>query len=407
LFVFIGKEIILMDKLTEKYLRRIISESYISDVEEMAYKQKGVRDDKGKMVKYKPFFKEDNDTDIPDYWVANPSLQPGAEILVVPLDCQELEDFKNANKEWLDSIQALHNLEPQLAACKRGKYHRPIEKYVEGGYKPTGESYSEKENIKRALYPIIAQTFESESFAEVLNARSIPAIVARDRKNVNQYGEYSNTKIEYQTHNNNSYETVKDFLTAAVARVNNRETPDMKTYYLARQYNNNYNRWRADKKMLKQYAGKTPKYELDAFGLEEGNYDTTVRMDFEIFGQPVGDNSYTWNVRMRTNLGKKLSEESGLRNGWLDDKLIQSTTTAQFRPGTEFNEKYTVMDNPEIRNALIEAIDDLKSKVEAINPKETLRAATVKRYQIGNRGDELNESIKKKLVQRVVQKVIK
>jgi hypothetical protein len=31
----------------------------------------------------------------------------------------------------------------------------------------------------------------------------------------------------------------------------------------------------------------------------------------------------------------------------------------------------------------------------------------VKRYQIGNRGDELNESIKKKLVQRVVQKVIK
>ncbi len=117
-----------MDKLTEKYLRRIISESYISDVEEMAYKQKGVRDDKGKMVKYKPFFKEDNDTDIPDYWVANPSLQPGAEILVVPLDCQELEDFKNANKEWLDSIQALHNLEPQLAACKRGKYHRPIEK---------------------------------------------------------------------------------------------------------------------------------------------------------------------------------------------------------------------------------------------------------------------------------------
>ena len=83
-----------MDKLTEKYLRRVISESYISDVEEMAYKQKGVTDDKGKLVKYKPFFKEDNDTDIPDYWIANPTLQEGGEILVVPLDCQELEEFK-------------------------------------------------------------------------------------------------------------------------------------------------------------------------------------------------------------------------------------------------------------------------------------------------------------------------
>jgi hypothetical protein len=96
-----------------------------------------------------------------------------------------------------------------------------------------------------------------------------------------------------------------------------------------------------------------------------------------------------------------------LKGGFLDDKLIQSSSTAQLRPGTEFNENYTVMDNKEVVDALVQAIEDLKTQVIALNPKDTLKAATVKRYQIGNRGDELNESIKKKLVQRVVQKVIK
>ena len=396
-----------MDKLTEKYLRRIISESYISDVEEMAYKQKGVRDDKGKLVKYKPFFKEDNDTDIPDYWIANPNLQEGAEILVVPLDCQELEEFKNANQEFLEKIKELHNLEPQLAACKRGKYHRPIEKYVEGGYKPTGASYSESEKIKRKFFDVIARNLEDESFAQELNKRSIPSVIARDRSNVNQYGKFTNQKIEYATHNNNAYQSAKDFLLAAVARVQGKETPEMKTFYMARQYNINYNNWRADKKMLKQYAGKTDKYMLDAYGLEQDNLDVTIRMDFDITGEPLGDNSYTWNVRMVSKLGKKLEDESGLKGGFLDDKLIQSSSTAQLRPGTEFNDNYTVMDNKEVVDALIQAIDDLKSQVIALDPKETLKAATVKRYQIGNPPNQVNESVKKKLINRIVQKVVK
>ena len=396
-----------MDKLTKKYLRRIISESYISDVEEMAYKQKGVRDDKGKLVKYKPFFKEDNDTDIPDYWIANPNLQEGAEILVVPLDCQELEEFKNANQEFLEKIKELHNLEPQLAACKRGKYHRPIEKYVEGGYKPTGASYSESEKIKRKFFDVIARNLEDESFAQELNKRSIPSVIARDRSNVNQYGKFTNQKIEYATHNNNAYQSAKDFLLAAVARVQGKETPEMKTFYMARQYNTNYNNWRADKKMLKQYAGKTDKYMLDAYGLEQDNLDVTIRMDFEITGEPLGDNSYTWNVRMVSKLCKKLEDESGLKGGFLDDKLIQSSSTAQLRPGTEFNDNYTVMDNKEVVDALIQAIDDLKSQVIALDPKETLKAATVKRYQIGNPPNQVNESVKKKLINRIVQKVVK
>jgi len=394
-----------MDKLTEKYLKNLISEMSMSDVDEMARKRSGVQNTTGKLVKYKPFWKEGNETEIPDYWIANPKLEEGAEILVVPLDCQELEDFKNANKEWLDSIQTEHNLEPQLAACKRGKYHRPVEKWVEGGYKPTGEKYSEKEKIKRNLFKVIAENLEDESFAEVLNKRSIPTVVARDRKNVNQYGKFSNQKIEYSTHNYNAYGSVKDFLAAALARVKGQDTPEMKTFHMARQYNTNYNNWRADKKMMKQYAGKTEKYMLDAYGFEKENLDVTIRMDFEIFGELLGENSYTWNVRMTTKIGKKLEEETGLKGGFLDDKTIQSTTTAQLGPNVEFNDTYTVMDNPEIVDALIQAINELKSKVESIDPKETLKVATVKRYQINPNQGQVNESIKQKLIDRIVKKI--
>jgi hypothetical protein len=395
-----------MDKLTEKYLRNLISETSMSDVEEMAYKSKGVQDTSGKIVKYRPFFKEGNNTDIPDYWIINPNKEPGAEILVVPLDCEELEQFKAANEEWLKQLEETHKLEPQLAACKRGKFHRPVEKWAEGGYKPTGEKYSESERIKRKLFEVIAENLEDESFAEQLNKRSIPSVVARDRKNVNQYGKFSNQKIEYATHNNNAYNSVKDFLTAAIARVKGQDTPEMKTFHMARQYNNRYNNWRADKKMLKQYAGKTEKYMLDAFGLEEENLDVTIRMDLEIFGELIGGNSYSWNVRMTTKIGKKLEEETGLKGGFLDDKTIQSTTTAQLPPNTEFSDSYTVMDNPEVVNALIESMNNLKSQVESIDPKETLKVATVKRYQI----NPINESVeikKEKLVQRIVQKITK
>lgn len=396
-----------MDNKTKLYLKNVIFESISSnDVDEMAYKQKNVRDDKGKLVKYKPFFKEDNDTDIPDYWIANPKLEAGAEILVVPLDCSELEEFKTANQEWLESIGALHNLEPQLASCKRGKYHRPVEKWVEGGYKPTGEKYSASERIKRIFNDVISNEFENEEFSEVLNKRSIPAIVARDRSNVSQYSKFDNNQVTYETHNNNAYQSVQDFLKAAVARVKGLESPEMKTFYMARQYNTKYNNWRADKKNLKKYEGKTPVYGLDAYGLEQDNLDVTIRMDLIIKGERVGDGSFAWSVNMTTKLGKKIETDSGFKDGFLDDKTITVNKTAQFAPNVQFTDSYTIMDNDDIKNALIEALNELKSKIEAIDPKETLKLANVKRYQI-NPNAQINEERVKKLMSQVLKEVRK
>lgn len=395
-----------MNKNTEKYLKTLIRESHGVDVDEMALRQKGMRDE-GKPKKFQPVWKEDNPTPpgehgVPDAWILNPTLESGKEKLIVPLDCDELNEFIEKNKEWLDSLGALHKIEPELVACKRTK-DQPRSYKTGTPYYASGEKMSAQEKIKRKLFSVIDGEFTNEEFSEVLNKRSIPTIVARDRKHINLYTRFDNEKIVYETHNYNAYETVQDFLKAAIARVKGGDTPEMKTYHLARQYNNNYSNWAADKKNQKQYAGKTDVYKLDAYGLEEKNLDVSIRMDFKISGEKIGE-SFTWNVRMTNKIGKKLSDESGLRGGFLDDKLFQSTTTAQLDPTKQFTDEYTVMDDINVVNALLQAIADLKSQIEAIDPKETLKVATVKQYQIKR---PVNEALTEKLIKRIVNKLNK
>jgi hypothetical protein len=393
-----------MDKNIKKYLKTLIRESHGIDVDEMALRQKGMRDE-GKPKKFQPVWREDNPTPpgehgVPDAWILNPTLESGKEKLIVPLDCDELNEFIEKNKEWLDSLGALHKIEPELVACKRTK-DQPRSYKTGTPYYASGEKMSAQEKIKRKLFSVIDSEFTNEEFSEVLNKRSIPTIIARDRKHINLYTRFDNEKIVYETHNYNAYETVQDFLKAAIARVKGGDTPEMKTYHLARQYNNNYSNWAADKKNQKQYAGKTDVYKLDAYGLEEKNLDVSIRMDFKISGEKIGE-SFTWNVRMTNKIGKKLSDESGLRGGFLDDKLFQATTTAQLDPTKQFTDEYTVMDDINVVNALLQAIADLKSQIEAIDPKETLKVATVKQYQIKR---PVNEALTEKLIKRIVNKL--
>ncbi len=393
-----------MDKNTEKYLKSLIRESHGIDVDEMAYRKKELRDP-NRPPKSSPVWKDDNPTPsgehgVPDAWILNPTREPGKDRLIVPLDCDELNEFIEKNKEWLDSIGALHNIQPELIACKRTK-DQPRSYKTGTPYYASGEKMSAQERIKRKLFSVIDSEFSNEEFSEVLNKRSIPTIKARDRKHINLYTRFDNEKIVYETHNYNAYETVQDFLKAAIARVKGGESPEMKTYHLARQYNNNYRNWAEDKKNQKQYAGKTDVYKLDAYGLEEKNLDVSIRMDFKISGEKMGE-SFSWNVRMTNKIGKKLSDESGLRGGFLDDKLFQATTTAQLDPTKQFSDEYTVMDDINVVNALLQAIEDLKSQIEAIDPKETLKVATVKQYQIKR---PVNEALTEKLIKRIVKKL--
>jgi hypothetical protein len=108
---------------------------------------------------------------------------------------------------------------------------------------------------------------------------------------------------------------------------------------------------------------------------------------------------------MKVNLGKKLTEDSRLMGGFDNVKLIQTTKTAQLKPGKEFNEKYVIMDDVNVTSALIEAIDELKSEINGITQKELLPLANVTYRQTTSMQEpNLNES-KERLIRRIVKQI--
>ncbi len=392
-----------MDKLVEKYLKKIVIESMLNDVDEMAYvaknkQSKNLKTGEKRLRQYvpmnddgTPFPEEERKKDIPDYVIANPNLVEGGEFIIVPLGCNELETFKEQNKDWLESISVKNNnLEVQLFQCSRTKYpHKTLEKFFPK--QTTGESMSEEEKIKRVFFKIIYDELDNDEFQKELSKRSIPALNMKDnsqfgkaqtkKTNISQYSDYSNQKIVFELHSYNVYTSLKLFLNAVIARIQGKDTDIPDTLSMSRQYNKKTRNYDASRKMDKTYMGKTPVQKKDARDYFEENLDATVRLDVKIEGELMGD-SYLWNARLKTVVGKKLETEQGLRGGYLDDKLIQSSETVQLEPGIEFTQKNTVMNNNDIVNGLINVLNDLKSQIESINPKEMLKYATVRRNEI-------------------------
>jgi hypothetical protein len=338
-----------------------------------------------------PFPEEEREKNIPDYVIANPNKVKGGEFIIVPLGCNEINTFKEQNKEWLESIGVKHgNLEVQLFECSRTPNpHKTLEKFFPK--QASGESMSEQEKIKRMFFKIVYSELDNPEFQKELSKRSIPVLNMKDKSsfgknqtkktNISQYNKYSNEKIEFNLHSYNGYNTLNDFLNAVIASIQGKETDIPDTLFMSRQYNTNYRNYGAERKMEKTYMGKTRVQRKDARDYFEDNLDATIRLDLKIMGELM-DNSYLWKVQLKTVVGKKLQTERGLRGGYLDDKLIQSSETVQLEPGVEFNQQTTVMDNEDIKNGLIEVLNDLKSQIESINPKEMLKYATVRRNEI-------------------------
>jgi hypothetical protein len=420
-----------MDKSIKKYLTKIIKESYISDIDEMAFLPKGTRGDNINKLpqKAKGFPKNpgeynmvpgSEDEFFPDYWIYNPTLvidknsdgiryvkEPGTEIIIIPTTCRDETEFNQENEEWVHELEEKYGLEIRVHYCNPEKgilKDLPRSGKVGTAYQHSGEFQSEGEKNQRKFNGILRRTIFGEGFNEVLNKKSIPSIKF-DRENKDMHeGTYTNKKIVFRTHNNNSYQSSVDFLKAVVARFQGNEGPEMKTYHMARQYNTGNANWNADRKMDVTYQGKTDIYGLDRRGYEEANLDVTVRMDLEILGEKMGE-SFSWNVRMKVNLGKKLTEDRRMKGSFDNVKLTQTTKTAQLEPGKEFNENNIIMNDINVVNALIEAIDELKSEINGITLKELLPLANVTYKQTTSMQEpNLNES-KERLIQRMVKRI--
>jgi hypothetical protein len=235
-----------------------------------------------------------------------------------------------------------------------------------------------------------------------LERLSIPEIKSRDRKHLNRYGRVDNQEVNYQTHTFNSYLSSTQFLQFVTARITGKKLEDeFKSYHLARQFNQNYMNWEETKKNSKQYMGKTPSYMLDAYGFDEANLDVTVRMDLSIKGTLL-DNQYLWTVRFKTKFGRKLKEDRWV-NGLTLDKDLTFRKTAELEPGTQFDDKMTIMDSLPIKTSLIEALDELRDSIMTkFKPVETLKLANVKQYDITKK-PTVNEGVEiaKEVIKRI------
>lgn len=408
-----------MKNNVRNYLSNIIKESVEAQYDEMARRPLKVRSD-DKDFKMRPLFAPENPTKpgeegIPDGWLVNPSAFSGESFetnepfIVIPLDCDELETLKSKWGEWFQELEQEHNASVDFISCTRGKYHRPVEKALIGGYKPSGEKMSAQQRMKRYdVFPILKNFFTSEDNLDLFNKRSVPVVPftidpTKRRSYENQYVEWSNDKIVYETHNANSYETAEDFLSAAINRIRGKEDDKAKTYHLARQYNTKYGNWSADKKNQKYWEGLTDVYKLEKRGFTEQNLDVTVRMDFKLLGERVGPADFMWTIKMETKIGKKLQEDRRISGGFLDDKQIAVTKSVTLDPNKTYTDEFPITRDLAVSQGLQEALEEFKEKLEAIKPNQILKMATVpSRFQSAD--NNLQEQ-KDRLVQRITNKL--
>ena len=378
-----------------------------AEIDEMAYNPKGTQDTSNKVVAFRPIFKAGNTSEIPDGFQLNKinttedpntgkekkELVPGGERIWIPLDGSELEAFEEANKEWLDSLTDKYGKAPELVPYKKLKYP-PRNAAVGTSYQHSGNVKPATTKIKTELNRTVEEYLGNPEVSARLERLSIPEVKSRDRKHLNRYGRVDNDQINYQTHTFNSYLSSTQFLKFVTARISGKKLEDQyKSYHLARQFNQQYMNWEETKKNSKQYLGKTDSYMLDKYGFDEDNLDVTVRMDLSIKGQLL-DNQYLWTVRFKTKFGRKLKEDRWVNNGLELDRDETIRKTAELEPGTDFNDKMTVMDSLPIKTAFIEALDELKDMIMTqFKPVEMLKKANVKQYDITNK-PTVNESVK-------------
>jgi len=423
-----------MDNSTKEYLTKVIKESITTDVDEMAIERKGTRDDSGKLTKFKhhwekefegdvqPQFNDNNTSkEIPDYWIINPNLVSGEEKGIIRTGCEEAQSFIERNREWLRQLEERHNVEFRII-CKQRTIWKPRSGEEGTGWRGPESTRPAKTSNQRTFNKILYEKMFSvdSAFAKMLNKLSIPTIVFNKdelkrnaqavdlRKNKDIYKEsYENDKILFKSHIFNSYGTAQDFLNAVLDRDEGVEPENIKTYHMPRQYHlSGYKHWEPGRKMDKTYQGKTPVRQADVRAYEEENVDITVKTEYEIIGEKIGE-SFTWNIRMNVEYAKKLTDETYLQDGFKNMKLLQASSTAQLPPDAVLDDEHPLLSYANIQLSLIEAIHELISQISQISINDILPYANVDARQAGQQFQLQEDVEKEKLIKRVVSKIKK
>lgn len=371
---------------------------------EMAKKQKGVQAPRTssktgdlKPAKFKPYWNEGNETDIPDYWVVNLQQIPGQGKIVVRTNCVDTAQFMVENDEWLNSITEKHGLIPELFSCKRvADQPRSIKSGTQ--YIATGQKYSEKESILRTFNPLVNE-FAKDVNEHLVKCGLPPIMTFENRQFVDTYSEVSNRRLDWESHDYDFYNTVIDFASAARDLVSQGST-DVEIYrtHMPRQYNpgSNWSALRKSEKMSSTYKHNplTDVYKLPKRGYEKDDKDVAVCTTLHVTGQVYGGTQYIWEVKVTTEMGRKLKEEQRINNGkYSADKNIS------FRQAVELPQEINLENLPEgknminlvvVKDALKQCFDNVAEQIKQIDPKKELMSRI--RVRQGDITRRLNES---------------
>ena len=279
---------------------------------------------------------------------------------------------------------------------------------------PSGEKkeYSEREKILREINPLIRQF--STITKERLNAAGLPEIAAPYHKyreqteNIDKYTTINNQTITWSTQNIFAY-PISEYINNAKSMYRGQE-PNFKpeASHAVRETNpgTNWTITRPSEVKSQQYKENplTAIYKLRKGGYDANDVDAMVADVFTFRGQATPDNGFTWTLQFKTKYGQKLKDESAIAGGLIEDAdNINFTSTASTGPLENLvGSDGSIASNEAIMDAFKEALNDLTSKIQSIEPKRELRRrfAGVGQSDIAR---QLNESLD---IDSIVSKVM-
>jgi hypothetical protein len=421
-----------MDKITKNYLKNLI-ESIQGDMEEMALRQKGTRDDIKPSGEFAPIWFPSNSTPPGEYGEPDGFYLPSINQVVISLDCQELGQFTESNKEWLEGLaEKYHNKyntstdevvkEILYAPCRKTAYaSKELKTFLssKGWIEPEKEEkkVDVEELNKRTIGELIRENLFGSGVSDVFRKKTIPHLpmikgtMQTLWQGLRGYGDqyksdFSNNKIAFKLFAGSQFLNKIDFLETVINNDSNDfESTSAKNYYVSRQFNDKYPNYDAGRKMSKKFEGLTPKQKKQVRDFEEANINATIRTDFDILGEFIGDNSFRWKIDMSVSLGDKLEEDERLKKPLMPLNNISVTKNVQIRPNVRENTDFVLMKNPEIKEGFIGVCDELKQRIEAISFEELLTYANTS-VEGGLDDFGLQESVQK-LVDKIVKELTK
>jgi hypothetical protein len=424
-------------ELTKEKLISLLSENnYIADIDEMA--KYWTKKKPGEKVKSSKLYDNDGNHIGYDMMVDPFSEDPDSERVQIVFTC-DIDQFMQEHPDVVQKLKSDYgSFRWSETKCPSDRPHRDIRvgkplpgeegepiSTVKQTSKDvaTGEKLEGSKRIKTLFLKELRNnlTRSGENFNKVLNKRSVPAIELDNKKYFDKHTDvWSNDSVKFTTQGYNVYQSTEEFNQMVADRIFGDDVPEMSTEHLARQFNTLYSNWDSkQKKGTRTDLGTTDVYSLRRLGFTEGDTQVFMRMTFRVNGEMVGDNTFTWTITLVNEFaGRKpgssrvdqLEKVEFNPGSLVDGKQVASIKNIQLRPGTQFTPDNTIMDNKEIVDGLIQAINEFKQKVESIRPEIALRKAVQRPSEVGGGGSprrRMNENIFDDLIKDVIKNMKK